>query len=139
MKARVKLIEGMTFLAEGGSGHGIVVDAAADVGGRDLGMRPMEMLLSSLGSCSAIDVAMILRRMRQPLADLSVEIEGERATEPPKVFTAIHLHYRVVGKGLDPAKVQRAIDLSADKYCSASIMLAKTVPMTRDFEIVEPE
>lgn len=139
MKARVKLIEGMTFLAEGGSGHGIVVDAAADVGGRDLGMRPMEMLLSSLGSCSAIDVAMILRRMRQPLADLSVEIEGERAAEPPKVFTAIHLHYRVVGKGLDPAKVQRAIDLSADKYCSASIMLAKTVPMTRDFEIVEPE
>lgn len=137
MKARVKLVEGMTFVAESGSGHAVVMDASPDVGGRDLGARPMEMVLMGAGGCSAIDVVHILRKARQDLVDCVVEVEGERAAEDPKVFTRIHMHYVVTGRGLNPAQVERAIRLSKEKYCSATIMLAKTAEVTADFEIRE--
>ena len=137
MKARIKLAEGMTFVAESGSGHGIVVDAAPDVGGRNLGARPMELVLMGTGACSAIDVVMILRKARQPITDCVVELEAERAPEEPKVFTKIHLHYVVTGKGLNEAQVERAIKLSKEKYCSATIMLAATVDITFDYEVRE--
>ena len=137
MKARVKLVDGITFVAESGSGHAIVLDAAPEVGGRDLGPRPMEMLLMGAGGCSAIDVVMILRKARQPVADCVVELEAERAAEDPKVFTRIHMHYVVTGKGVNPLQVEKAIKLSKEKYCSATIMLAKTAEVTSDFEIRE--
>lgn len=137
MKARVKLVEGITFVAESGSGHAVVMDAAPDVGGRNLGARPMEMLLMGAGGCSAIDVVQILRKARQDFVDCVVELEAERAPEDPKVFTRIHLHYIVTGKGLNPVHVERAIKLSKEKYCSATIMLAKTAEVTSDFEIRE--
>jgi putative redox protein len=137
MKARVKLVEGMTFVAESGSGHAVVMDASPDVGGRDMGARPMEMILMGAGGCSAIDVVHILRKARQDLVDCVVEVEGERAAEDPKVFTRIRLHYVVTGRGLNPAQVERAIRLSKEKYCSATIMLAKTAEVTADFEIRE--
>ncbi|MCC7365180.1 MAG: OsmC family protein [Dehalococcoidia bacterium] len=138
MKARVKLVEGMTFVAESGSGHAVVMDASPDVGGRDLGARPMEMVLMGAGGCSAIDVVHILRKARQDLVDCVVEVEAERAAEDPKVFTRIHMHYVVTGRGLNPAQVERAIRLSKEKYCSATIMLAQTAEVTADFEIREP-
>ena len=137
MKARVKLVDGMTFVAESGSGHAVVMDAAPDVGGRDLGPRPMEMVLMGAGGCSAIDVVHILRKSRQDLVDCVVELEAERADEDPKVFTRIHMHYIVTGRGLNPAQVERAIKLSKEKYCSATIMLAKTADVTSDYEIRE--
>ena len=137
MKARVKLVEGITFVAESGSGHAVVMDAAPEVGGRNLGARPMEMLLMGAGGCSAIDVVQILRKARQDFVDCVVELEAERAGEDPKVFTKIHLHYIVTGKGLNPSHVERAIKLSKEKYCSATIMLAKTAEVTSDFEIRE--
>ena len=137
MKARVKLVEGMTFVAESGSGHAVVVDGAPDIGGRNLGARPMELVLMGTGACSAIDVVHILRKARQPLADCWIELDAERAPEEPKVFTKIHLHYVVVGKGLAPAQVERAVKLSKEKYCSATIMLAKSVEITFDYEIRE--
>ncbi|MBX3675125.1 MAG: OsmC family protein [Burkholderiales bacterium] len=137
MKARVKLVEGITFLAESGSGHAVVMDASPEVGGRDMGARPMEMVLMGAGGCSAIDVVHILRKARQDLVDCVVEVEGERAAEDPKVFTRIHMHYVVTGRGLNPAQVERAIRLSKEKYCSATIMLAKTAEVTADFEIRE--
>ena len=137
MKARVRLVEAMTFVAESGSGHAVVMDASPDVGGRDLGARPMEMVLMGAGGCSAIDVVHILRKARQDLVDCVVEVEGERAAEDPKVFTRIRLHYVVTGRGLNPAQVERAIRLSKEKYCSATIMLAKTADVTADFEIRE--
>ena len=135
MKARIKLAEGMTFVAESGSGHAVVVDAAPDVGGRDLGPRPMELVLMGTGACSAIDVVHILRKARQPITDCVVELDSERAPDDPKVFTRIHLHYVVTGKGLAAAQVERAIKLSKEKYCSATAMLAKTAAVTTDFEI----
>ncbi len=137
MKARVKLVEGMTFVAESGSGHAVVMDASPDVGGRDLGVRPMEMVLMGAGGCSAIDVVHILRKARQNLVDCVVELEAERAAEDPKVFTRIHLHYIVTGRALNMAQVERAIKLSKEKYCSATIMLAKTAEVTSDYEIRE--
>jgi putative redox protein len=137
MKARIKLAEGMTFVAESGSGHGVVVDAAPDVGGRNLGARPMELVLMGTGACSAVDVVMILRKARHPITDCVVELDSERASEEPKVFTKIHLHYVVTGKGLNPSQVERAIKLSKEKYCSATIMLAATVEITFDYEIRE--
>ena len=120
-----------------GSGHAVVMDASPDVGGRDLGARPMEMVLMGAGGCSAIDVVHILRKARQDLVDCVVEVEGERAAEDPKVFTRIHMHYVVTGRGLNPAQVERAIRLSKEKYCSATIMLARTAEVTSDFEIRE--
>lgn len=137
MKARVKLVEGITFVAESGSGHAVVMDASPDVGGRNLGARPMEMLLMGAGGCSAIDVVQILRKARQDFVDCVVELEAERAPEDPKVFTRIHMHYVVTGRGLNPAHVERAIKLSKEKYCSATIMLAKTAEVTSDYEIRE--
>jgi len=137
MKARVKLVEGITFVAESGSGHAIVMDASPDVGGRDIGSRPMELLLMGAGGCSAIDVVHILRKSRQDLVDCVVELEAERAPQEPKVFTRIHMHYVVTGRGLLPAQVERAIRLSKEKYCSATIMLAKSAEITSDFEIRE--
>ncbi|HEX6635043.1 MAG TPA: OsmC family protein [Usitatibacter sp.] len=137
MKARVQLVDGMTFVAESGSGHAVVVDAAPDVGGSDLGPRPMELVLMGAGSCSAIDVVHILRKSRQAVTDCIVELDAERAPEEPKIFTRIHLHYIVAGKGLQPAHVERAIKLSKEKYCSATIMLAKTAEIDFDYEIRE--
>jgi len=137
MKARVKWVEGMTFIGESESGHAVVMDAAPDVGGRNLGPRPMEMLLLGTGGCSSIDVILILQKMRQQVSDCHVEIEAERAESEPKVFTKIHLHFVVKGKGIKAEAVEKAVKLSAEKYCSASIMLGATAAMTHDFEIIE--
>ena len=137
MKARIKLVEGITFIAESGSGHGVVVDAAPDIGGKNLGARPMELVLMGTAACSAIDVVHILRKARQPITDCVVDIEAERAAQDPKVFTSIHLHYVVTGKGLAQAQVERAIKLSKEKYCSATIMLAASATITFDYEVRE--
>lgn len=137
MKARIQLVEGMTFVAESGSGHAIVIDAAPDVGGRNLGARPMEVVLMGTGACSAIDVVHILRKARQSITGCVVEMDSDRAAEDPKVFTRIHFHFVVTGKGIAPSQVERAIKLSQDKYCSATAMMAKTAAITTDFEIRE--
>ena len=137
MKARVKLVDGMTFMGESNSGHGVVIDAAPEVGGRNLGARPMELVLMGMGACSAIDVIHILRKSRQPIVGCVVELDADRAAEDPKVFTRIHLHYVVTGTGLATAQIERAIKLSNDKYCSATAMLAKTAAVTSDYEIRE--
>jgi putative redox protein len=137
MKARIKFVENVTFLAESGTGHAMVIDGAPAEGGRNLGPRPMELLLMGLGSCTAFDVVLILRKGREKVTDCVVEVEAERAATDPKVFTRIHMHYRVAGRGLAPAKVERAIALSAEKYCSASAMMSKTATITHDWEVVE--
>jgi putative redox protein len=137
MKARVKWVENVTFVAESGSGHALVLDGAPEAGGRNLGMRPMELLLLGLGSCTAFDVVHILRRGREPVSDCVVEVEAERAPTDPKIFTRIHLRYVVAGRGLAAVKVERAVKLSAEKYCSASIMLAKTAEITHDWEVID--
>jgi putative redox protein len=137
MKARVKWVEGMAFMAEADSGHAIVMDGAPDIGGRNLGPRPMEMVLMGAGGCTSIDVVMILQKSRQDVTDCQVELTAERAGDHPKVFTKIHFHFIVTGRGLKPEVVERAINLSAEKYCSATIILAKTAEVTHDFEIVE--
>ncbi len=136
MKARVKWVQDATFLGESGSGHALVMDGPPEDGGRNLGVRPMEMLLLGLGGCTAFDVVHILRKARQPVTDCVVEIEAERAPEPPKVFTRIHVHFIVSGTGLGVSQVDRAVRLSAEKYCSASIMLGKTAAISHDFEIL---
>lgn len=138
MKARIKLVEGMTFVAESGSGHTVVVDAAPDVGGRNLGARPMELVLMGTGACSAIDVMHILRKARQPVTDCVIELEAERAERDPKTFTRIRMHYVVSGRGLDPGQVERAVKLSKEKYCSATIMLGAMAEITYTVEIREP-
>jgi len=137
MKARVKWIEKMAFVGESESGHAVVMDASPDVGGRNLGPRPMEMLLLGTGGCSSIDVMLILQKMRQAVSDCHVESEAERAESEPRVFTKIHLHFVVKGKGIKAEAVEKAVKLSAEKYCSASIMLGATAAMTHDFEIIE--
>ena len=137
MKARIKFVEKVTFLAESGTGHAMVIDGAPAEGGRNLGPRPMELLLMGLGGCTAFDVVLILRKGREEVTDCVVEVEAERAATDPKVFTRIHMHYRVAGRGLAPAKVERAIALSAEKYCSASAMMSKTATITHDWEVVE--
>ena len=137
MHARVKWSEGMSFVGESGSGHSVLMDGPPEAGGKNLGPRPMEMVLMGTGGCAAFDVVLILKKSRQDISDCMVEIEAERAMEEPKVFTRIHFHFIVTGKQLKPAQVERAINLSAEKYCSASIMLAKTAELTHDFEIVE--
>lgn len=139
MKCRIKWLDHMSFVGESDSGHSVVMDSGPDSGGRDLGIRPMEMLLLGLGGCTSIDVVSILHKSRQPVSDCVAEIEAERASEVPKVFTRIHVHFIVSGKGLDPVKVGRAVELSATKYCSASLMLAKAAEVTHDFEIVDPD
>jgi len=137
MKARIKWVEDAMFVGESGSGHCVVMDGPPEAGGHNLGVRPMEMLLLGMGGCTAFDVVLILRKARQAVADCVVEIEAERATENPKVFTSIHVHFIVSGRDLKPTQVERAVTLSAEKYCSASIMLSKAVPITHDFEIRE--
>jgi len=137
MKARVKLIEGVSFVGQSESGHSVVMDGAPESGGKNLGVRPMEMLLMGLGGCSAFDVVLILRKGRQQVTDCVADLSAERADSDPKVFTKIHVHFTVTGKGLDPRRVEQAVKLSAEKYCSASIMLGKTAEMTHDFEVVE--
>lgn len=137
MKARIKWKDGMSFLGESGSGHAVLMDGPPEAGGRNLGPRPMEMLLMGTGGCAAFDVMLILKKSRQAVSDCVVEIEAQRAAQDPKVFTHIHFHFILTGKDLQPQQIERAISLSAEKYCSASIMLGKTAEMTHDFEIVE--
>src|SRR5580765_1626698 len=131
--------EGMSFIADTESGHRVAMDGAPDGGGRNLAPRPMETMLAGTGGCTAYDVVLILKKARQNIADCVVEVEADRAVQDPKVFTRIHFHFIVTGTGVDPRHVARAIELSADKYCSASIMLAKTAEVTHDFEIRQPD
>jgi putative redox protein len=128
---------GMAFVAETGSGHLLTMDGAPDGGGRNLAPRPMETVLAGTGGCTAYDVVLILKRGRQQVTGCTVKIDADRAETEPKVFTRIHMHFTVSGKALQPATVARAIQLSHEKYCSASAMLAKTAVMTTGFEIVE--
>lgn len=139
MKAVVKWLDNMSFVGESESGHSVVMDGPPESGGRNLGVRPMEMVLLGMGGCTAFDVVLILQRQRQGITDCQIELSAERAEEAPKVFTRIHVHYVVTGKGLDEKKVARAVDMTADKYCSVSIMLAQCSEVTHDFEIVEDQ
>jgi putative redox protein len=127
----------MSFVAESGSGHAIVMDGATDAGGRNLGPRPMEMVLAGTGGCTAFDIVLILKRGRHAISGCEVRLTAERAEADPKVFTHIHFHYRVKGRQLKPEAVARAIELSKEKYCSASIMIGKTAEITHDFEIID--
>jgi len=136
MKARIKWVEQVSFLGETESGHAVLMDGAPAAGGRNLGPRPMEMLLLGAGGCTSFDVISILKKSRQAVSDCYVELNAERAEEDPKVFTKIHMHFVVTGKDIKPDVVERAIKLSAEKYCSASIMLGKVANITHDFEIV---
>ena len=137
MKARVKWVQDRTFLGESGSGHSMVMDGDPAGGGRDLGIRPMEALLLGMGGCTAYDVVDILEKSRQAVEDCAIEIEADRAEEIPKVFTKIVVRYIVTGRNLDPKKVERAVNLSAETYCSATIMLGKTAEITHEIEIVD--
>lgn len=139
MKSRVKWVQDVTFIGESGSGHSVVMDGAPEAGGRNLGFRPMEMLLLGLGGCSAFDVVMILKRGREQITDCVVELSAQRAESDPKVMTQIEMRYIVTGKALDPKKVERAVKLSAEKYCSASAMMAKTADITHTIEIVNAD
>ncbi|HEC20668.1 MAG TPA: OsmC family protein [Gammaproteobacteria bacterium] len=137
MKARIKWVEEVMFVGESGSGHSVVIDGPPEHGGRNLGVRPMELLLQGLGGCTAFDVLMILNKARQSVSDCVVEIEARRAETEPKVFTHIHIHFIISGSGVSEKHVQRAIQLSAEKYCSASIMLGQVAEITHDFEVQE--
>lgn len=138
MKARIQWAGEAMFLGESGSGHVVVMDGPPDHGGRNLGVRPMEMVLIGLGGCTHFDVVSILKKARQPVESCEAFLEAERADEEPKVFTKIHVHFVVKGRGLKEAQVKRAVELSAEKYCSASIMLGRGgVEITHDYEIVE--
>jgi putative redox protein len=139
MKARIKWVDDVTFVASADSGHALVMDGAPEAGGRNLGPRPMELVLMGAGGCTSFDVVHILRKGRHTISGVEVEMDAERAAEDPKVFTRIHLHFIVKGENLKPEAVERAIRLSAEKYCSASIMLGKTADITHDFEIVEQD
>lgn len=135
MKARVQWLDGKAFVGESGSGHAVVMDGSPEAGGRNIGVRPMEMLLMGLGGCTAFDVVMILERMREKVTAFDIEIDAERAAEDPKVFTHVKLIYKLKGHNLKPANVERAINLSAEKYCSASIMFGKTAKIEHSWEI----
>ncbi|MEX0299937.1 MAG: OsmC family protein [Kordiimonas sp.] len=137
-KARVKWAGDMTFIGESPSGHSVVMDSGSDDGGLDHGIRPMEMLLLGAGGCSSIDVMLMLKKSRQNVTDCWVEMDSERAAEPPRVFTKIHMHFVVTGHDVDPRHVERAIQLSKEKYCSASVQLGAMADITSDFEIREP-
>ena len=130
-------LEGMSFLAETGSGHATLMDGAIDGGGRNLAPRPMELVLAGTGGCTAYDVVLILRKSGQDIRACDVQLKAQRADTDPKVFTAIHFHFTVRGRALKPNLVERAIKLSHDKYCSASAMLAKTATITMDLEGLE--
>jgi len=137
LKVRLKWVEQVSFVAETESGHSLVMDGASEAGGRNLAPRPMEVVLAGTAGCTAYDVVSILRKARQKITDCVVEVSAERAEKDPKVFTQIHFHYIVTGQGVDPQHVERAVHLSAEKYCSASIMLGKTAQLTHDFVIQE--
>lgn len=137
MECTVRWHEGMSFIATTGSGHMVPMDGAPEAGGHNLAPRPMELLLAGLGGCASFDVVMILQKGRQDIVDCAVKVAAERAAEDPKVFTRIDMHFVVTGRGLKPALVERAVHLSAEKYCSASIMLGKTAAMSHTWEIAE--
>ena len=139
MKARVQWLDGRAFVGESGSGHAVVMDGAPESGGRNIGVRPMEMLLLGMGGCTAFDVVMILERMRETVTGCDVSLEAERAAEDPKVFTHVKLVYKITGKKLKPANVERAVNMSAEKYCSASIMIGKTATIEHVIEIVDED
>jgi putative redox protein len=138
MQVKVKWIDGVSFVGESETGHAVVLDGAPENGGRNIGMRPMEMLLIGMGACTSFDVVTILKKARQPIVDVYADITAERADTVPKVFTKIHVHFVVTGNDLNENQVARAVSLSADKYCSASIMLQKACEITHDFEIKAP-
>ena len=137
MNISVKWIDGMLMVGKSDSGHAVVMDGPPDIGGENLGARPMEMLLLGMAGCTMIDVVSTLEKMRENLSDCQTKVSADRGTEYPKVFTNIHVHFILRGKQLNPSKVDKAIKLSAEKYCSASIMLGKTAVITHDFEIIE--
>jgi putative redox protein len=137
MKARVKWVQDRTFLGESGSGHSMVMDGDPAGGGRDLGIRPMEALLLGMGGCTAYDVVDILEKSRQDVDNCVIELDADRAEDAPRVFTKILMRYIITGRNLDPKKVERAVDLSAKTYCSATIMLGKTAEITHEIEIVD--
>jgi putative redox protein len=137
MKARIKWIDGVSFEATSGSGHRLILDGAPEHGGQNAGIRPMEAVLIGVGACSGFDVVSILKKARQQVSDCVVELEAERAEDPPKVFTRMRMRFVVSGTDLKPAAVQRAVDLSAEKYCSATAMLRPTVDIRHEVEIVE--
>jgi putative redox protein len=137
MECTVRWHEGMSFIAETGSGHLVAMDGAPEAGGRNLAPRPMELLLAGAGGCTAFDVVLILRRGRQEVSGCEVKLSAERADADPKVFTRIHFHFLVRGRNLKNDAVERAIKMSAEKYCSASIMLGKTAELTHSWEIVD--
>lgn len=138
MQATVKWVDGAMFVGESGSGHAVVMDGPPDHGGRNMGVRPMEMILLGLGGCSSFDVVQILRKGKNDIIDCVAEISAERVDAIPSVFSKIHLHFIVKGRGLKASAVERAVKLSAEKYCSASIMLSKAeVEITHDFEVIE--
>ncbi|MFP5348684.1 MAG: OsmC family protein [Gammaproteobacteria bacterium] len=139
MKARIQWTGGVSFVGSADSGHEVPMDGSPEFGGQNRGARPMELVLIGMGGCTAFDVVHILKKARQEIADCVAHIDAERAPTDPKVFTRIHVHFVVTGKNLDAKKVAHAIELSADKYCSASIMLGKTAAITHDFEIVASE
>ena len=140
IKAHIKWVDGAMFLGESGSGHTVVMDGPAESGGRNMGVRPMETLLIGLGGCASYDVVSILKKGRQDIRDVHTLLEAERADSEPKVFTRIHVRFVVTGKQLKEAQVKRAVELSAEKYCSASIMLGRAgVEITHDYEIIEVE
>lgn len=139
MKATVKWLDHMSFVGESGSGHSVVMDGPPDDGGRNMGVRPMEMVLLGMGGCTAFDVVHILKKARQDIVDCHIELEAERAADVPKVFTRIHLKYFIKGKNLDQKKVSRAVTMTADKYCSVSIMLSSCVEITHETIITEGE
>ncbi|AHF00455.1 peroxiredoxin [Thiomicrospira aerophila AL3] len=135
--ATVKWVDGMSFVGETASGHAVVMDGPPDIGGKNLGPRPMEMVLLGLGGCTAVDVMMILQKGGQAVQDCRIEVSAERADSIPKVYTKIHLHYVVTGQALSAAKVERAVKLSAEKYCSVSKMLEQAAELTHDFEVID--
>jgi putative redox protein len=137
MKATIRWAGDVSFVGRADSGHDVVMDGAPEAGGKNKGSRPMEVLLIGMGGCTAFDVVHILKKQRQDVVDCEAQIDAQRADTDPKVFTRIHVHFIVSGRGLDPKKVAHAIELSATKYCSASIMLAKTAAITHDYELVE--
>jgi putative redox protein len=137
MKARVKWVENTLMVGQSESGHAVVMDGPPDSGGENLGLRPMEMILLGMGGCTQFDVVHILRKSRKEVTLCEVEMEAERAESEPKVFTRIHVHFRVAGPDLTEKLVERAVNLSAEKYCSASIMLGKSVEISHSFELVE--
>jgi putative redox protein len=137
MKARIKWVDGRQFVGESGSGHAVIMDGAPESGGRNTGIRPMEMMLLGLGGCTAFDVVMILEKGREKVTSMEIELVGDRAAEDPKVFTAVKLMYRLKGKALKPAAVERAIKLSEEKYCSASAMFNKTAKITHEWVVEE--